>query len=256
MKISAVINTYNGRQHLAEVIGRLRGLDEVLVCDMESTDGTPELARSLGARVVTFPKGEYSYVEPARNFAIRSAANEWVLLVDDDELISPELIEYFKEFVKNPGDVKGIHIPRKNYFFDKWNKVTYPDYQIRFFARDLIDWPPYVHALPSVEGKTEYIPKEREELAMIHIPHDLRGMMDRCNRYTTAEVAKRGVKRVSLAAMFFKPAVRFFKSYVLKGGWRNGKAGFIDAANNAYYKYMTLAKMYEAAAMKDFYEKG
>ena len=65
-KISVVVNTYNAERHLQRVIEALKGFDEILVCDMESTDRTVEIARNNGCRVVTFPKAGHSIVEPAR----------------------------------------------------------------------------------------------------------------------------------------------------------------------------------------------
>ncbi|MBR6494849.1 MAG: glycosyltransferase, partial [Prevotella sp.] len=86
-KISVVINTYNARQHLCEVLEAVKNFDEVVVCDMESTDDTVEIARQYGCRVVTFPKEGHTIVEPAREFAIHEAENEWVLVVDADEVV-------------------------------------------------------------------------------------------------------------------------------------------------------------------------
>ena len=69
-KISVGVNTYNAERYLQKVIDALMGFDEVLVCDMESTDSTVAIARRNDCRVVTFPRGEHSIVEPAREFAI------------------------------------------------------------------------------------------------------------------------------------------------------------------------------------------
>ncbi|MBR6493797.1 MAG: glycosyltransferase, partial [Prevotella sp.] len=86
-KISVIINTYNASQHLQAVVEAVKDFDEVLVCDMESTDDTIEIARQYGCRVVTFPKEGHTIVEPAREFAIHEAENEWVLVVDADEVV-------------------------------------------------------------------------------------------------------------------------------------------------------------------------
>lgn len=246
MPISAVINTYNASEHLERVMSHLRGFDEIVVCDMESTDGTPELARRLGAKVVTFPKGSNTICEPARNTAIQAASSDWVLVVDDDELVPEALREHLYALAADPGDVRGWYIPRLNHVIGREDKSNYPDAQLRFVRRDSVDWPATIHSVPVIDGPTASIPAERRDLAMIHLQHDLRGMVRRANDYTTAEVAKRGVRRVTWLDMVVKPWVRFVKSFVLKGGWRMGMAGYIVARNNAYYKYLLLAKMYEA----------
>ena len=98
--ISVVINTYNAQEHLAKVLESVKDFDEVVVCDMESTDDTVKIAEKYGCRVVTFPKNGHTCCEPARTFAIQAARNPWVLVVDADEIVTPELREALYEVVK------------------------------------------------------------------------------------------------------------------------------------------------------------
>ena len=91
-KISVVINTYNAEQHLEKVLESVKEFDEIVVCDMESTDHTLDIARKYDCKIVTFPKADHKSAEPARTFAIQSASNKWVLVVDADEIITPEQI--------------------------------------------------------------------------------------------------------------------------------------------------------------------
>ena len=98
--ISVVINTYNASQHLAKVLESVKDFDEVVVCDMESTDDTVAIAEQYGCKVVTFPKGNHTCCEPARTFAIQSASNPWVLVVDADEIVTPELRKALYEVEK------------------------------------------------------------------------------------------------------------------------------------------------------------
>ena len=88
------VESATGRRHARRLAGSVKGFDEVLVCDMESTDGTVDIARKNGCRVVTFPKADHKSAEPARTFAIQSATNPWVLVVDADEIVTPELHDY------------------------------------------------------------------------------------------------------------------------------------------------------------------
>ena len=94
MNISAVINTYNAGEHLEKVLEALKSFDEIVVCDMESTDNTLDIARRFGCKIVTFPRNNSNICEPARDFAIHSASNPWVLVVDADEIVPPSLKEY------------------------------------------------------------------------------------------------------------------------------------------------------------------
>ena len=90
-EISVVINTYNAEKFLQRVLDSVKDFDEIVICDMESTDHTVEIAQHAGCKVVTFPKANHTCVELARNFAIQSASSPWVLVVDADELVTPEL---------------------------------------------------------------------------------------------------------------------------------------------------------------------
>ena len=126
-KISVVINTYNAEKHLKVVVEAVKDFDEVLVCDMESTDSTLAIAREMGCRIVTFPKNGVSIVEPAREFAIHEAANEWVLVVDADEIVTPQLKDYLYRRIKEADSPDGIAIPRKNYFMGRFMHSCYPD---------------------------------------------------------------------------------------------------------------------------------
>ena len=115
-KISVVINTYNAERLLKKVLESVKDFDEIVVCDMESTDATVEIACQHGAKVVTFPKADHKSAEPARTFAIQSAQSPWVLVVDADELVTPELRDYLYSRISQPDCPAGLYIPRKDYF--------------------------------------------------------------------------------------------------------------------------------------------
>ena len=244
-KISVVINTYNASRHLEKVLQAAKNFDEIVVCDMESTDNTVEIAQKYGCKVVTYPKGNCVSAEPARNFAIRSASNYWVLVVDADEIITEELRIYLYKRIEEPNCPTGIYIPRKNYVLNMFVKQTYPDPQLRFFKRDSVDWPPYVHSIPKVDGKIEKISYDRIELALIHISDTIYDQLYKMNQYTENEIVKRSNEKVSLFKMFIKCTHRFFKSYILKGGFRYGVRGLVYAINDANYKFYTMVKIWE-----------
>ena len=91
MAISVVINTYNAAKQLERTLESVTDFDEIVVCDMESTDHTLDIARGYGCKIVTFERKDYNIVEHARNFAISQASNEWVLVVDADEVVTSEM---------------------------------------------------------------------------------------------------------------------------------------------------------------------
>lgn len=111
--ISVVINTYNAEEHLKVVLEAVKDFDEIVICDMESTDQTLDIARSYNCKIITFPKGNLRIVEPARQFAIDKASSPWVLVVDADEIVTPELRKYLYDTIQKDDHPDAITIPRK-----------------------------------------------------------------------------------------------------------------------------------------------
>lgn len=244
--ISVVINTYNAEKFLPEVLESVKVFDEIVICDMESTDKTVEISESYGCKVVTFPKANHHSAEPARTFAIQSASCDWVLVIDADELVTKELKDYLYQRIQQPDCPAGIWIPRKNYFMGKFMHCHYPDYLLRFFRREGTVWPPYVHTFPIVEGKQERIDKRRMELAFIHLANDgVKDIVRKTNQYTENELEKKKDKHYGAMAFLYRPLFRFVKAYLLKGGIRDGKAGFIKACLEGYYQFIMLSKIAE-----------
>lgn len=244
--ISVVINTYNAEKFLQRVLDSVKDFDEVVVCDMESTDATVAIAQRNGCRVITFPKDSHVCPEPARTFAIQSAASDWVLVVDADELVTPELRIYLYQHINRPGCAEGLYIPRQNRFMNMPKKGFSKDYQLRFFVREGTVWPPYVHTFPQVQGRVEYIDNHLPNVRLIHLAENyLYDQLEKCNRYTTDEVQKKKEKNYGPAALLFRPLWRFFKSYFLNGEIRNGITGFIDSVMNGFYQFVIVAKIIE-----------
>ena len=255
MKISVVINTYNAEKQLREVLESVKEFDEILVCDMESTDSTLAIAKEYGCTIVTYPKGDCVSAEPARTFAIQSAANDWILVIDADEIVSKELKNYLYQAIEKNDCPKGLYIPRKNYRMGRFMHSYYPDYVLRFFIKEGTVWPPFVHTLPQVKGRTEHIPAKREELALIHIANDsVHDTIRKLNQYTQNEVEKKKGKNYGILALVMRPVFRFFKSYIIKGGFRDGIPGFISAGLDAFYQFAAVSKIIESRIKGDIRE--
>lgn len=246
MKISVIINTYNASRHLEKVLESVKDFDEVLVCDMESTDNTVEIALKHNCRVVTFPKGNHTVAEPARSFAIQQATHPWLLFVDADEIVPEALREYLYKAISEPDCPDGIYIPRKNYFLGEFMYSSYPDPILRFFRKEGAYWPPVIHSLPVVPGKLYHIPAKRKDLAFIHLANEpVYEYLEKINKYTSNEAIKKKDRNYGPGAFIFRPFFRFFKAYILKGGFRAGKAGFIKAGMDSIYQFIILSKLYE-----------
>ena len=244
--ISVVINTYNAALHLEQVLEAVKDFDEVLVCDMESTDATLDIARKHDCRIVTFPKANHKSAEPARTFAIQSAANPWVLVVDADEIVTPELRDYLYARIKEKDCPTGIYIPRLNRFMLHYTKSNSYDYQLRFFRKEGVTWPPYVHTFPTVNGRTEKIPHKMKKARFVHLADEtISVLMKKTNAYTDNELVKRAEKHYGFGALMGRPLWRFFRNYILKMGFRDGMPGLIRAGMDAVYQFVLVAKIME-----------
>ena len=243
--ISAVVQTYNAEQHLDRCLEALKCFDEILVVDMESTDATAEIAARHGARFIVKERGEHRIVEAYRDFAIHAATYDWVLVVDADEIVPPALAEYLYSAIEADATPRAFFIPRKNYFMGRWLRSSYPDYILRFFNRVGAHWPYEIHSRVEHPGPDVKIPEKRTDLAFIHLANeDLHSRIAKINTYTDREKIRRRNKFKPLQFLY-NPAFLFFKRYVLKGGFRDGMPGFIYAVNDAFYRYLTLAKIEE-----------
>lgn len=245
-RISVVINTRNAAQHLQQVLDAVRGFDEVLVCDMESSDATVSIAEANGCRVVTFPKADHKSAEPARTFAIQQASCPWVLVVDADEIVTPELRDYLYRRIADPDCPSGLYIPRLNRFMLRYTRSISYDRQLRFFKREGTVWPPYVHTFPTVEGRTERIPASAKNVRFIHLADEtIADLVRKTDAYTDGEMQKRASKHYGAGALIGRPAWRFFRNYILKLGFRDGLPGLVRAGMDAFYQFVLVAKMIE-----------
>lgn len=245
-KISVVLNTYNAEKFLRRVLESVKDFDEIVVCDMESTDHTLDIAREYGCRIVTFPKGNYNIVEPARQFALDAARGPWLLVVDADELVTPQLHDYLYRRIAEPDCPRGIFIPRHNRVLNQLHRVRSRDYQLRFFAKNVTTWPPFIHVMPEVKGRVERVDLKERDVELIHLAENYVGeIVEKINRYTDSELKKKKDKQWGVGALLWRPWWRFFKSYVLSRGFLNGVPGFISSVLDGFYQFVLVAKIIE-----------
>ena len=244
-KISVVINTYNAEQHLRLVLDAVKDFDEVVVCDMESTDHTLEIAQAYGCKIVTFPKKQYNIVEPARNFAVQSASNKWVLVVDADEIVTPELRQAVYSHITQPDCSEGLFIPRKNKFMNMFIRDFHPEYILRFMMKEGTEWPPYIHSLPLIQGRVEKL-KAGDDACLLHLMDEtMHEYMEKMNLYTDNEMTRKLQKGYGVWSLLWRPLWRFFKKYFMDGSCRMGTRGLIRAMMAAVYQFILIAKILE-----------
>jgi len=246
MKISAVIHTYNSEKYLEECLEALKSLDEIVICDMHSTDKTIEIAQKFGCKIVYHEN--VGFADPARNFAMSQASNDWILIVDSDEIIPIELINYLREWIKNPNCAMALEIPRKNILLGKILWSWYPNLILRFFKKGYVFWPDRVHEMPNINGTIDTIDSKKTELAIIHYNYDsIEAYITRLNKYTTLELAKYKERNIkfSIKLLIFRPLGEFIKKFIFKKGYKDGIHGFVFSVLQATYKFVSIAKLWE-----------
>jgi len=250
--ISVVINTLNEEKNLPRVLSSIKGFaDEIVVVDMKSDDNTQAIAKSAGAEVYLHePTG---YVEPARNFAIAKAKSEWVLILDADEEIGPELKSALKKIVGNPlGDYYAL--PRKNIIFNKWMKHSrwWPDYNIRFFKKGSVSWSEVIHSVPMTVG-TGMDLEALEENAIVHYHYSsLEQYITRLNRYTTqhSKVLSNDGYNFKWQHLIQKPVSEFLSRYFQGEGYKDGVHGLALSSLQAFSELVLYLKLWEIDKFK------
>lgn len=246
-KISVVINTLNEEKNIERIIKSAKWADEIIVCDMYSTDKTVKIAKSLGAKVVFHKK--LNYVEPARNFAISKASGEWILILDPDEEIPDQLAKRLKMIASGMESIDYVKIPRKNIIFGKWMKgaMWWPDFNVRFFKRESVEWTIEIHRPPQTKGVGIDLPAE-EELAIIHHNYQSIGQfIERMNRYTQVEaeeLKKQGYK-FKWQDLLNRPLNEFLSRFFASKGYQDGLHGLALSLLQGFSFLIVYLKVWE-----------
>lgn len=249
MPISVVINTRDSAPYLPRALDSVKGFDEILVCDLGSSDDTVDVARAAGCTILEFPVEKYTGPEPARNFSIRHARNKWVLILEPQEMVPVGLLEYLEEMADAADDMCGLYIPRRSFVMYRESKNLYPDYSLRFFRRDSVNWPLMPGARPIVSGRVHKIAASQRHLAILRPTLPMQIRLRRINMETEAEVDKMQVRKISFMQLMGATVGEFMKSYFLLGSWRYGLSGYIQAANMSIYRFLVLSKLHERHAL-------
>jgi (heptosyl)LPS beta-1,4-glucosyltransferase len=251
-KISVVINTLNEEENLARALSSVEKIaDEVVVVDMKSTDRTRTIAREYEAKVYSHERT--GYVEPARNFAIDKASNDWILVLDADEEVPASLAAKLVETAKKP-DADFYRLPRKNINFGRWikNSHWWPDYNIRFFKKGSVSWNEVIHSVPMTVGAGADFPEE-EKYALVHYNYQtVSKYVSRMNRYTDIQAALLREKEYKFAwqDVIRKPLGEFLSRYFAGEGYKDGLHGLALALLQAVSELILYLKMWQQDRFK------
>ena len=252
-KISAIINTLNAKDNIERAIKSVKWTDEILVCDMYSEDKTVEIAKKLGAKVVFHKKLEY--VEPARNFAISKASNDWVLILDPDEEVPQSLGERLFQIASKMKQIDYVRLPRKNLIFNKWMRASmwWPDYNIRFFKKGKVVWSDEIHRPPDTTGEGLDLPAEENFAILHHNYQTISQFINRMNRYTEVE-AKYLIKhnyRFKWFDLLEKPLSEFLSRFFANKGYMDGLHGLALSLLQALSFLIVYLKVWEDSGFKE-----
>lgn len=244
--ISVVISAYNEANMIEDCLKSVKNLaDEIILIDNTSQDETKVIANKYTKKVFTVPNDPVM-LNKNKNYGFSKATGEWIISLDADERITPELVKEIKVAIKNK-NINGYEIPRKNIIFNKWieHSLWWPDYNLRLFKRGYGIFPQkHVHEKLNVKGRVEKL-----ENPMIHYNYQSVSQfikkMD--NTYTESEVENyiKSGKTISWYDAIRLPANDFLKTFFLQKGYKDGLHGLVLSLFQAFYAFVVFAKIWE-----------
>lgn len=242
--LSVIVVAKNEAHNIVDCVHSCSFADEILVLDSGSTDGTPDLARQAGAQVIETDWPGYG---PQQQRGIAAARGDWVLSLDADERISPNLKDEILQAIEH-AQVEGYRLPRLSTFCGQFihHSGWRPDYTLRLVRRDLAGFTDhFLHAHMTVKGR-----KADLQHPIIHYSYrDLRDVLDKLDRYSSGnarDMASRGLAAKGLGHALAHGFWAFFRTYVMRAGFLDGSAGLMLAIYNGectYYKYLKYREM-------------
>jgi len=254
VRISIALITLNEEENLPRTLESVKpllrdGQGEIIIVDSGSTDRTLEIAQSHGARIFIEPWQGFA---AQKNSAMEKGSGDWVLQLDADEALEPELADEINLVVQQ-ADLIGFYIPRKNFFLGRWIRHGgfYPDPKLRLIRRGAGKFEEYgAHPTIKLNG-----PIAQLKGALVHNAYPtLRGYIDHMNSYSSsgAEVAAaKGHRRFSLINILVRPKLTFLYNYLFRLGFLDGREGSLLHVYHAVYVSWKYAKAWELSRVSE-----
>ncbi len=242
--LSAVVITFNEEKNIRRCLQSVRELcDEMLVVDSGSTDATVAICTAMGAKVIH--QDFLGYVEQ-KNFAAEQAKNDWVLSLDADEVLTPELIASIAEIFPQPV-AKGYTMNRLTDYCGKWVRHGgwYPDVKLRLFNRKEGAWSginPHDRYVLKHQARPVHLAGDILHYSYQSISDHLR-QIDHFSRIGAKALYDRGEKS-NLLKLLYKPPARFLRNYILRRGFLDGMTGLVIGVNSAHAVFLKYLRLY------------
>lgn len=246
--VSAVLITRDCERTLRETLASLAFCDEILVVDSGSVDETPLIAASMGARVI---HQDWLGFGRQKQFAVEQASNNWVLCVDADEIVTPELRASIEQELTTPTH-RAFEFPRCNRFLGRYLRhgEGYPDWSLRFFDRRHASWSDdNVHEKVAALGDVGRLKGD-----LLHHSEDtLRSYLAKQNLYTSlaAEQLAAAGYVPSARKLIASPIFRFLKFYLVRRGFLDGVPGIVHIGIGCFNSFIKYAKVVELKQARD-----
>ena len=239
--VSVVIVTKDEERNIKDALESVREFEEIVVLDAFSADGTVEICRRYTPRVF---QQEWMGYARQKQTAVNLAQKEWVLILDADERVTPELKKELAGKI-GEGTHDGFYLPRKNFFLGRWIRHSgwWPDYTLRLFRKEIsrVEYRE-VHEKVVVEGSVGYLREPVEHYTYRTIADYLRKM----EQYSTLSANELYTKKKTpLLSMMVNPVAVFIKMFFLRQGFRDGMHGFTLAGLYGCYTFLKYAKIWE-----------
>jgi len=247
MKLSVIIITKNEAANIRACLESVAWADEIIVVDAGSSDATAEICRESGAKVYVH---DWPGFGVQKNRALGYATNEWVFSIDADERVTPELRTAIETVLrKENGTCPAYRISRLSSYCGRFMRHSgwYPDRIVRLFKRDAARFSDdLVHERLLIEGDVGQLDGE-----LLHYAFDnLEEVLRKVNQYSSAgaQMMHQRGRQASLSGAVLRGLWSFLRTYILRGGFLDGREGFMLAVSNAegtYYRYLKLMLLNE-----------
>jgi glycosyltransferase involved in cell wall biosynthesis len=246
--VTVLINTLNEEKNIKNCLETVKWADEIIIVDMYSDDRTVEIAREYTDKIYMHER--LGYADPARQFALDQATNDWILFVDADELVPVELKNKLLE-IAQLNEYDAVRTPHRNFFFGKEMKGAgwgpHQDTHIRFFKRNKMTYTGTVHNFAQLDKTAKVFIVSDPNLGFIHFGmKTIEQYLEKLNRYTTLEAINdyKGKVKFSIVKTLLKSSREFMIRYFFQQGYKDGFYGLALSLFMFMYRIVVDTKLF------------